>query len=77
MSMRVTKSWAWVEAELVQISTRSGTIEIHAMLFWEQRSGEPFIAMLDAQLDRLSDEINPQTIWHVYGGQLLAAQMTT
>lgn len=59
--------------ELVQVTTRKGTTEIHAMLFYEQKSGEPFVATLDEQLYRLDEEINSDAIRHVYGGRLLAA----
>jgi hypothetical protein len=60
-------------AELVQISTGAGTTEIHALLFYEQTNGEPFVATLDDQLYRLAEEINTDAIRHCYGGRLLAA----
>ncbi len=59
--------------ELVQITTRLGKTEIHALLFHEQTNGEPFVATLDAQLDRLADEINTDAIRHCYGGRFKAA----
>ena len=60
--------------ELVQITTRMGTTEIHALLFHEQTNGEPMAsASLDDRIDQLAAEINDESIRHVYGGRLLAA----
>lgn len=59
--------------EVVQITTRAGATEIHALLFHEQKNGEPFASDLDEQLYRLADEINTDAIRHCYGGQFLAA----
>ncbi|MCY7390639.1 MAG: hypothetical protein LH647_03795 [Leptolyngbyaceae cyanobacterium CAN_BIN12] len=60
--------------ELVQITTRKGTTEIHALLFCEQTNGEPMASTsLDDRIDQLANEINEESIRHVYGGRLLAA----
>lgn len=59
--------------ELVQITTRRGETEIHALLFHEQTSGEPFASNLDEQLYQLADEINTDAIRHCYGGRFQAA----
>jgi len=59
--------------ELVQITTRTGKTEIHALLFHEQTNGEPFLSTLDDQFFQLAEELNTEAIRHVYGGQFLAA----
>ena len=56
--------------EVVQISTRRGTTEIHALLFHEQ--GIEFSPMheesdLSRRIDELADEIETDAILHVYG----------
>jgi arginyl-tRNA synthetase len=56
--------------ELVQISTRQGTTEIHALLLHEtgitknplEEEGE-----LSQRIDELADEINQDAIRHTYG----------
>jgi hypothetical protein len=62
------------EPELVQISSRGGeSLEIHALLLHEQKSGEPILTSdLDVKIDQLADRINPDAIRHVYGGRILA-----
>lgn len=63
-----------LKPELVQITTRTGATEIHALLFHEQTNGEPMTtSSLDDKIDHLADEINHEAIHHVYGGQMLAA----
>lgn len=58
--------------ELVQISSKFG-MEIHALLFHEQTSGEPIQTVeLDAKIDRLADRINTDAIRHTYGGRMIA-----
>ena len=60
--------------EVVQITTRIGITEIHALLFCEQTNGEPMASTnLDDRIDQLANEINEESIRHVYGGRLLAA----
>lgn len=60
--------------EVVQISTRAGNTEVHALLFYEQTDGEPMATPpLDDKIDRLADAINSDAIRHCYGGRLLAA----
>jgi hypothetical protein len=61
------------QPELVQITTRTGNTEIHALLFHEQTNGEPFASDLDEKFLRLGEEINTEAIRHCYGGQFLAA----
>jgi len=57
--------------ELVQISKRAG-IEIHALLFHEQTSGEPLeTSELDAKIDHLAAQINTDAIQHTYGGRMI------
>ena len=58
--------------ELAQINKRAG-IEIHALLFHEQTSGEPLeISELDTKIDQLADQINTNAIRHTYGGRMVA-----
>jgi hypothetical protein len=58
--------------QLVQITNRFG-IEIHALLFFEQREGEPLgWTDLDNKIDELADRIDTRAIRHVYGGRLVA-----
>ena len=60
--------------EVVQISTRAGNTEVHALLFHEQTNGEPMATVtLDEKIDRLADGIHPDSIRHCYGGRLLVA----
>jgi len=57
--------------ELVQISSKSG-IEIHALLFHEQTSGEPMnTPTLDVKIDQIADRISTSAIRHTYGGRLV------
>lgn len=58
--------------QLVQIAHRFG-LEIHALLFLEQRDGAPLgWTDLDNKIDALADRIDPRAIRHVYGGRLVA-----
>lgn len=57
--------------EVVQISTRQGTTEIHALLFHEEGvESSPMHeeeSELSRRIDELADEINTDAIRHVYG----------
>lgn len=59
--------------ELVQITTRRGSTEIHALLLHECLNGAPLPPSpdLDTKIDQIAEAINPEAIRHCYGGRFL------